>query len=153
MFRIRRERICMMGFLEFMGPNKKEDMGTLDTETPCLKKTITGAGLAKFVVALALFAGLCALIMRSDSRGFLFLALAVYLVMAYFFVPRPNTADLGLLGGLVDHPLKYTDDVNRALLFLKIVLAPGRFIIRSLVDGFVGIVLWIKKREEAKRLP
>ncbi|HOX91741.1 MAG TPA: hypothetical protein PLC54_02380 [Spirochaetales bacterium] len=68
-------------------------------------------------------------------------------------MPRPNTKDLGMLGGLMDHPFKYTDDQNRDLLFLKIILWPGRFMSRSILDGLRGMLAWYKKRQEAKRLP
>ena len=49
--------------------------------------------------------------------------------------PRADRSNLGLLGGLLDHPLSWTDDANRFLLALQVVLFPGRFVAESLVDG------------------
>jgi hypothetical protein len=42
--------------------------------------------------------------------------------------------NLGWLGGLMDDPLHYSDDISRFLLFLLIVLWPGRFLASALVD-------------------
>jgi len=43
-------------------------------------------------------------------------------------------AGVGWLGGLVDHPFRYSDDVNRILLFLLVILLPGRFLSETFVD-------------------
>ena len=58
----------------------------------------------------------------------------VYLAAGYFVECRPDTTNMGLWGTLWDHPFRYSDDVNRSLLFLKIALAPGRFVAWSVVN-------------------
>ena len=58
-----------------------------------------------------------------------------YLLIARFVRPEPEMDNLGWLGGLVDDPFHYSDDINRFLLFLLIVLAPGRLIARWLAGG------------------
>ena len=58
----------------------------------------------------------------------------VYSLIAYFVHPEPDTSNVGFLGGLVDHPFRYSDDVNRILIFLLLVLLPGRFLSEALVD-------------------
>lgn len=60
-------------------------------------------------------------------------AIVVYIAAGHFIHVHPDTSDLGLFGGLVDNPLSYTDDVNRFLLFLWVLLLPGRFIASSLI--------------------
>jgi hypothetical protein len=60
-----------------------------------------------------------------------------YLLLGYWVHPAPDMENLGLLGGAFDHPFRYSDDLNRQLLFLLMVLWPGRFIAESIVDSFV----------------
>ena len=125
-----------MSLLELLGPKKTENLGTLELDKNNKPAPMTGGRLAKFLLALALLAAALVAIYSSSRKGLLYLGLGAYLVASYFIKAKPNTSDLGMLGGLVDHPFKYTDDVNRALLFLKIALAPGKFVSRSIVDGF-----------------
>lgn len=73
--------------------------------------------------------------------------LLVYSVIAYLVHPEPDTSNLGWLGGLWDHPFRYSDDANRFLLFLLIFLLPGRFLSESLVD-FVCLI-----RHSARKSP
>ncbi|HPE35838.1 MAG TPA: hypothetical protein PK625_01710 [Spirochaetales bacterium] len=125
-----------MNLFEIMGPNKTENLGTVGIDQKNESSPMTGGQLARFLVASALLAAALVVIYSSSRKGLLYLGLGAYLVASYFIKAKPNTSDLGMLGGLVDHPFKYTDDVNRALLFLKIALAPGKFVSRSIVDGF-----------------
>ena len=46
--------------------------------------------------------------------------------------------DLGWFGGLLNDPFRYRDNINRQLLFLQIVLLPGRL----LAEG----MMWLKDR-------
>lgn len=62
------------------------------------------------------------------------LGMLVYSLIAYFVHPEPDTSNVGWLGGLVDHPFRYSDDVNRILVFLLLFLLPGRFVSEALVD-------------------
>ena len=105
-----------------------------------------GIVLLCFVIAIALIAGGAFAIfhfggdqwqqkMLLIGSGF-----AVYLLLAYFLRPEPDLDNVGWLGGLMDHPFRISDDVNRFLLFLQIALLPGRFIAQSIVN-FV-VLLW-----------
>jgi hypothetical protein len=38
------------------------------------------------------------------------------------------------MGGLVNHPFRYSDNINRFLLLLRVALAPGRWIVAALLD-------------------
>ncbi len=66
----------------------------------------------------------------------------IYLVISYFIRPAPDTSNIGWFGGLIDHPFRYSDDINRFLLFFKIFLLPGAFISESLIEG---VLLTLKK--------
>jgi hypothetical protein len=59
---------------------------------------------------------------------------AAYLLLGYYVHPRPDTSNMGWLGGLMDNPFRWSDDVNRCLLFLTLLLWPGRFVAESLHD-------------------
>lgn len=64
-------------------------------------------------------------------------ATAAYLLIAYLITPEPDYENMGWLGGLVDDPLRVSDDLNRYMLFLKIFLWPGQFVARALVNIFI----------------
>jgi hypothetical protein len=53
----------------------------------------------------------------------------VYLLIALFINPIPDHGELGLWGTMRDNPLTYRDNINRRLLFWKVVLTPGKFVI------------------------
>lgn len=61
--------------------------------------------------------------------------LLAYLIIGYFVRPEPDTSNLGWLGGLMNNPFRFSDDINRFLIFLKIALLPGSFLAESLLDG------------------
>jgi len=60
--------------------------------------------------------------------------LSGYCLFAYFFRPEPDTSNMGWCGGVLDNPFRYSDDINRFLLGLKIILLPGVFVADSVVD-------------------
>lgn len=64
-------------------------------------------------------------------------ALILYCLIAYFIHPEPDTDDMGLLGGMVDNPFSYSDDHNRFLMFLKLILIPGYFFTESTMNMFL----------------
>ncbi len=60
----------------------------------------------------------------------------MYVGVAFFVRPEADTENLGWLAGLADDPLHYSDDLNRGLLFLHMLLGPGRFISGTILDVF-----------------
>lgn len=58
-----------------------------------------------------------------------------YLGLAWLIRPKPDLSNMGWAGGLIDHPFRYSDDINRSLLFFKLVLMPGLFVSECLVDA------------------
>ncbi len=47
------------------------------------------------------------------------------------------TSNVGLLGGLIDNPFRYTDDLNRMLIVLFILMYPGRVISTTFIQTIV----------------
>jgi hypothetical protein len=70
--------------------------------------------------------------LRGVTLGVVFTA--VYLFLGYNVHPRPDVTNLGLLGPLLDNPFRYSDDLNRFLVYLKLFLWPGRMVSESLVE-------------------
>jgi hypothetical protein len=61
--------------------------------------------------------------------------LLIYIGLAFFIRPEPDTDNLGYAGGLVNDPFHYSDDMNRWLLLLHCVLGPGRFASETILDA------------------
>jgi len=61
----------------------------------------------------------------------------VYVALSYLLNPAPDLDNIGIAGGLIDHPWRYSDDINRKLLLAQCVLGPGRFIAESVFDMHV----------------
>jgi len=62
----------------------------------------------------------------------LLIGIVVYLFVARFITAKPNMRNLGLFGGLMNHPFRYTDNLNRMLFFIQTILMPGKIIIASI---------------------
>ena len=58
----------------------------------------------------------------------------IYSGVAFFFRPEPNTDNLGYCGGGMNDPTKISDDINRGLRDLHMLLGPGRFASETLLD-------------------
>ena len=86
-------------------------------------------------VGAVLVLGAVSLALRSSRPLASLGRLAAYLALAYYVRPRPDYSNVGWLGGLVDHPLRWSDDANRFLAFLFCVLWPGRFSVASIRDA------------------
>lgn len=59
----------------------------------------------------------------------------IYLIVSYFVRPKSDVSNIGWFGGLMGHPFRISDDINRFILFLEIILWPGSFIAESLWEG------------------
>lgn len=58
----------------------------------------------------------------------------MYVGLAFFVRPEANEDNLGLLGGMVNDPLHYSDNLNRALWQAHCLLGPGRFAAGTVLD-------------------
>jgi len=64
-----------------------------------------------------------------------------YLLVSYYIYPKPNLDNLGFLG-FIDNPFRYTDDINRYLLWSQIILFPGKILAIPIVNlWFILIAL------------
>lgn len=70
----------------------------------------------------------------------------IYSGLAFFIRPEPNIDNLGYCGGGMNDPTKISDDINRGLLDLHMVLGPGRFASETLLD--LCVLLGIASGEE-----
>jgi hypothetical protein len=73
--------------------------------------------------------------------AFFIIILFLYCYISYKYIPRPDTSNVGWLGGLMDNPFRYTDDLNRMLIVFLVLLSPGRFIATT----FIQFILLLKK--------
>lgn len=81
------------------------------------------------LLGLALFGLFIWAILQWDRQWLGFLLLAIYLLLARLLSPRPDHGNMGWFGGLLDHPFRFSDDINRALLFFAVLLLPGKLIL------------------------
>lgn len=58
----------------------------------------------------------------------------LYIGVAFFCIPKPDMSNIGYLGGMVDNPFRYSDDMNRGLMFFAALLMPGRFVASTVLD-------------------
>lgn len=95
--------------------------------------------LARAVVAAVALLALFAWLVRTASSPEDYLVgvglLVAYLSVAHWCAPRPDLGNVGLLRGLIDHPFRLSDDANRVLGVLAVLLWPGRFVTVSLRDA------------------
>ncbi len=58
-------------------------------------------------------------------------AMTGYCFIGFLVEPKPDYSNIGWLGGLMDHPFRISDDINRMMIFFMIVLWPGKMIART----------------------
>lgn len=110
-----------------MEGRRRGPVGTLDVEPPRESEGATPWVVVRGIVGLGLLGGGVFLALRAQRPSAMLAVLALYLGVSYFVRPRPDRSNLGLGGGLIDHPFRWSDDRNRALLFLQAILLPGRY--------------------------
>jgi hypothetical protein len=64
---------------------------------------------------------------------------ALYVIVSHLFTATPERTNMGWLGGLVDNPFRISDDFNRLILLLQILLLPGKLIALALIIGWILI--------------
>jgi hypothetical protein len=117
-----------------------ERIGTVEVGEDLAHFRSRGEVLRDFVVALLVSLALLAAIAwwawpDPAAVALRLVAAVAYGTFAFVVRFRPNHDHLGAGGGLLDHPFRYSDDVNRGLLGLAVLFAPGRFLATGLVHG------------------
>lgn len=130
-----------MGLLEYLFERKNPgSVGEIQKNRPPSERGDVIWVVLKLMISIAITCGLFYITVLQDfslGKALIFILIyTVYNIISYRYVPRPDTSNMGLLGGLIDHPFRYTDDLNRSLLFLSILLYPGRFISTTLVQTY-----------------
>ncbi|WP_231491060.1 hypothetical protein [Pedobacter sp. Leaf170] len=57
----------------------------------------------------------------------------IYLCVSYYVYPKPNLDNMGFLG-FIDNPFRYTDDINRFIIYSQILLFPGKVLAIPIVN-------------------
>ena len=92
--------------------------------------TAQGAGLMGMVIGAAVMAALswALMAMNLPRRPVRWGLAAVFAALGFVLG--------GLMGGLIDHPFRWSDDMNRSPLFFKLALFPGYFLARPVAEVF-----------------
>src|SRR5262245_52941912 len=130
-----------MSFLEFWGEQVDPGAtGTVEFGTDheaCRWKPLV---IARFVFTLILLPGLWWLALPVmplpgwQGACLLVGGTLIYVALGYLVRPEPDLENIGIAGGLIDHPGRYSDDINRSLMSFQALLGPGRFVAESLID-------------------
>ena len=128
-----------MSLLELFGEMiNPGPVGDVDHTHPAPRGGSRGAVIARAVVSIAALGGVVWFFFDRTApvvtlRNTL-IALAVYVGVSALIDPQPDEENLGWAGGLFDNPFRWSDDMNRLLVLLIVLVWPGRFIFGSLRD-------------------
>lgn len=145
-----------MSIIEYLFERKNPGkVGSIQKNTEPIKMVSVLVLIFRILVSAAIVFGVFYVTVGSDltivNTVIITTILFVYCLISYCFIPRPDTSNMGLLGGLVDHPFKYTDDINRTLFGLSIIMYPGRFISKTVIQTFVILRNMLRKSPAADR--
>jgi len=127
-----------MGLIELIGESiRPGKIGTIDTTKGEKEKRI-GVLIVKTILSIAIVAVLYYLMFGISvhlKELLLFVAvMTVYSITGYFISPKPDYFNIGWFGGVFNNPFKISDDINRMLIFIMIILMPGRLISTTVVS-------------------
>ncbi len=139
-----------MSIFEWMGesvnPGSWGSMESHDGREEARRQRTRGSVLVGGLVSLALLLAPIGFVFANGGTDTVKFAGMVaggellYLCVGYLLRPAPDTSNLGWFGGLMDDPFRASDDWNRFLLYLKILLLPGRLLAVGVMD--MATMLW-----------
>lgn len=92
------------------------------------------------------------LIAPTDHVVYWTLFAVAYFAISFFVRFEPDYSNVGLLGGIIDHPFRWSDDVNRHIAGLRVFFMPGRFAIASIRDAVMRMggkrVIVLERRDD-----
>lgn len=140
----------MMGFFEYLFERRNPGkVGDIQRNYQLIEPASIVVTIIKLIISIAMIYGIFYItVMQSFNLiNLLIFALVLtgYCIVSYIYIPRPDTSNMGLFGGLIDHPFKFTDDINRGLFGLYIAMYPGRFIATTMVETFMMVKRFLKK--------
>lgn len=127
-----------MGLIEFIGESiKPGKIGTVDI-TKGKKEKRKGMLIVKTILSIAIVTVLYYMIFGRSfhlKEALLFAVVMVaYSITSYFISPKPDYSNVGWFGGVFDNPFKISDDINRMMVFIMVILLPGRLISTTVVS-------------------
>ncbi len=119
-----------MGLFEFIGEAMNPgSVGRIQSNKGINKNVNIRTLVLKSIISGGIIIGLYFLIF---GRSFYLKGLLIYLgimfvycIIGFYIVPKPDYSNIGWLGGLIDHPFRYSDDLNRMLIFFCYCLISG----------------------------
>ncbi|HZL88418.1 MAG TPA: hypothetical protein VFB96_08600 [Pirellulaceae bacterium] len=154
----------MFSFTEFQGQSSQDKHGgiRLNTTYQTVKKPVwlvllkltalTGmVAMAAVVITPALAQWLPMWKATLATIG----TLLIYIGIAFFFRPEANTDNMGWFGGFGNDPFQYSDNLNRFLFKLHMLLGPGRFAAETMLDAcaLIGLAKGPEVIEEEESTP
>lgn len=129
-----------MSLLEWLGePLNPGPVSVIDHDAPTRPALPRGLLLIRGLLGLGVIAlGVIGALSAAEPGRWLGL-FAAYLLISPLVQPKPDYSNVGWLGGLVDHPFRFSDDINRFLIFALVVLWPGRFAVTATRDGLKAL--------------
>lgn len=133
-----------MGMFEYFFERKRpKTVGSIDKNKKSIPPIRTPLLLFKLVVSIGMLAGIFYATLFQNlniiNTIIFIIALLIYCFISYNYIPQPNYSNMGLFGGLIDHPFKFSDDVNRMLRLLLVLLYPGRFIATTMIQTLIAV--------------
>ncbi|HEX6574412.1 MAG TPA: hypothetical protein VF042_05525 [Gemmatimonadaceae bacterium] len=119
--------------------NNRGPSGTVDFDSPAPHVARRPIIIMRSVIAVVILGGAVWMIAISGDPVAGGLLLAIYLVASYGLAAKPDMSNTGV-AGIIDHPFRYSDDVNRYLVGMRLVLWPGRLVLGSLRD-----LIWLAR--------
>lgn len=95
-----------------------------------------GWAILFMLIGFGIFGLFLWLIFKSNSIYPSILFFILYLLLAYFITPHPDTSNVGWAGGLINDPFRISDDANRLAVFFYLFLLPGKLIVFALQTAY-----------------
>jgi hypothetical protein len=123
--------------------------GTVELNGESIREFSLGLALVGFAVTLVGFAAVVAGFATTGAwhgvqAG---VGYVVYLLAGWFVRPKPDTSNLGWFGGLMNDPFRWSDDWNRFLVGLTLMLLPGYLLALPVARLFA----WVAGEVTARR--
>jgi hypothetical protein len=142
----------MLGILQWLGEAiNPGPVGTIEFHRPQKKRRKRVVAILRLLFSIGLMLiwqnVLLPEIAKGDGtvRNWLLLGTLGYLVASYFIHPKPDYQNLGLFWGLIDNPFRMSDNLNRWLVTLEVILMPGSFVAVSVVE-FIELIIYSRKK-------
>src|SRR3954471_7578156 len=105
-----------MGLFEWLGEYfNPGPVGTIDTgPQPLFKANIKRVWVVlTIIIGLGLLAFFIFFAFNNENKILSLSILFIYLIASYLLTPKPDTSNVGWFGGLMNNPLRVSDNFNR----------------------------------------